>query len=237
MRKLFLLLVFLMTGWVGFWWAKDRTAPKPLVLQTQVEKEYPVTERKSFVVIVYAHNKAAWCEETLRSIFEQEYDYYRVIFIDDASTDRTFQTAKRFILESHQEPRVVLMRNEARLGPLICLSRAVESLLDREIAIPMDGKDWLSHSGVLTRLNQIYQNPDVWMASGDSLSYPLYQKQEGGVETFYASLFKQLPGDAEKNWIATLEGLSRGRVSRLKEPLLFSNETCPGVIPFIKSKV
>jgi hypothetical protein len=234
--KIFLILCFLGAGWIGFWMAQH--PPQKHALNIHPEKEFPLSERKSFAFIVYAHNQASWCERALRSIFEQEYDYYRVIFIDDASVDNTFEKAKAFILESHQEQKVILMRNEEKLGPALCLFRAVDNLLDKEIAIPLNAKNWLTHSGALTRLNGVYQNPDVWVALAASAAYPSYEIRAGGLETFYAAVFKQLrlddlyhQGAFSSDYLHEVCDLSGGRLRHLKEPLLFSNESIPSREP------
>jgi hypothetical protein len=129
------------------------------------------------------------------------------------------------------------MRNEEQLGPILCLYRAMDNLLDREIALPLDAKDWLTHSGVLTRLNGVYQNPDVWVTLAASAAYPSFAIHAERMETFYAALFKQLPLEAfyragqlaqtSAVYLQPILDLAGGRLRRLQEPLLFSNESVP----------
>ncbi len=227
MKRLFLCLFFLGVGAFGFW--MGRPSPPKVLANIDPEKEFSLAERKSFVFIVYAYNQAAWCERSLRSIFEQEYDYYRVIFVDDGSTDATYQKAKAFILENQQQQKVLLIRNEKKEGFVACLHRAVDQLLDKEIAIPFDAKNWLAYNGALTRINAVYQNPDVWMTFTDAVAYPSYETQSNGLYTFYASLFKELSLDdrveKESAYLKNLSDRSEGRTRNLSEPLLFRNQT------------
>lgn len=197
--------------------------------------EFPMTGRKTFVFVVYAYNQAEWVERTLRSIFEQEYDYYRIVFIDDGSKDNTFAIAKSFIVENNQEGRTLLIHNEEKLGQAPCLYQAISGLLDQEIAIPVTAKDWLSHSGVLTRINAVFQNPDIWIASTSGIAFPSYEKISSGFESFYAALFKQLQLSslelAEKNkkgkpfYLDALKELAHGRSRKVPDILFVSNNT------------
>ncbi len=54
----------------GLWFGKAPVVKKGAVLKNiHPEKNYPVAEHKSFVVVIYASNQAFWCERTLRSVF------------------------------------------------------------------------------------------------------------------------------------------------------------------------
>lgn len=230
------MLLFLV-ALAGFWLGQSPQVPKRALTKVQPEKEFPVSEHKSFVVVIYAYNQEAWCVRALRSVFEQDYDHYRVIVIDDASIDKTEEKAKQFVLDNNQDEKVILIRNETHLGPVASLYRAIDSCLDREIVIPLNGKDWLSAPTVLNRLNIAYQNPDVWLAQGQSIEYPSYAIREEGQISYYAALFKQLRlkdlfarGHFVSNpeaYLIPLHDLAGGRVRKLKEPIAFSNLTLP----------
>jgi len=199
------------------------------------EKEFPVLENKSFVIALFGHNDAVWCERALCSIFSQEYEQFRVVFIDDASRDQTYEKVKSFIMANNQEHRVILMRNEKEMGVDASFQRIAEQFQGGEIVAPLYLSDWLVHSQVLTSLNQAFQNPDVWIVCGKSLAYPSYEFLElpdwkkkvanyEGMRAFYAGLLKQLPGHFAKNFafIPLLE-LAKGRVKNVEEPLSFRN--------------
>ena len=108
---------------LGFWFGQPKKpAPQKAVLtHIHPEKDFPVCEHKSFVFVVYAYNDVLWCERTLQSIFEQDYDHYRVIVVDDGSVDQTREKAKEFILKNKQDEKVILIRNEERVGAVACL--------------------------------------------------------------------------------------------------------------------
>jgi len=180
----------------GFWFGFDRytgARKKDVALNIYPEKQFPVSEHKSFVIVIYSYNQAQWSERCLRSVFEQEYDHYRIVFIDDHSTDGSLQKAKEFIADNNQEDKVTFLENKIKSGPITSLYRAVETCLDREIILPLDGKDWLSEENVLCKINSAYQNPDVWITLGSTIDYPTYEKKRDLHHSFYAALFKQIP--------------------------------------------
>ncbi|MBS0625725.1 MAG: glycosyltransferase family 2 protein [Verrucomicrobia bacterium] len=237
MNRPLLILLAAAAGFFGFQMGEGplTQAKEPVRIKVHPEREFPLAQYHSFAFIVYASNQAAWCERTLASIFAQDYDYYRVIFIDDASTDGTSDVAHNFIVDNHQVDRVILIRNEKRLGPCASLYRAAESCSDREVAIPLEAKDWLTHEGVLTRLNGAFQNPDVWIASSSAISYPQYEMDcPGGLNAFYAGLLKQVHLEdlfsaegvlslSRDSYLKPLTAMAGGRIRSISEPLSFAN--------------
>ncbi len=232
--RVFLCLLVLAAGGVGYLAGKKQA---PVKIAGSDPETFPLTEYKSFAIVVYACNQATWCERTLKSIFEQDYDHYRVVFIDDASNDGTYEKASDFILESNEERRAILIRNETRLGPVGSLYRAIDGCLDREIAIPLDAKDWLAHPSVLSQLNAAYQNPDVWYASGQAVEYPSYAKEDAAGEnascSFYAGLMKQIRLEdltqegrftvSKKAYQVPLRQLAGKRIALLHKTVAFDN--------------
>ena|SRR5579872_5863945 len=236
--RIFLFLLVLAAGGAGYFTGKKQD---PAPVAGNGPEIFPLTEYKSFAIVVYACNQAAWCERALKSIFEQDYDHYRVVFIDDASNDGTYEKTRDFIVESHEERRAILIRNEVRLGPVGSLYRAISGCLDREIAIPLDAKDWLAHPSVLTEINAAYQNPDVWFASGQAVQYPSYAKMDASAEcapcSFYSGLMKQIQLEdltlenhfalSKKAYLIPLRQLAGKRTALLQKPIAFDNAaTC-----------
>lgn len=231
MWRWFLLLVAALGG---IWWGREapRKAPSSSV-QRHPEKEFPVIEHKSFALVLYGYNQALWCERSLHSVFEQEYDHYRVLFIDDASSDGTGERAKQFVLDNHQEEKVVFFSNEQRLGPVASLYKVIDRCLDREIVLFLDVKDWLSSPYALSRMNRSYQNPEVWLTSCQAIEYPSYAIREAKEISFYAALFKQLKlhdlyqkghfASSLEACLTPMRELGAGRIAKLEEPLFFDN--------------
>ena len=128
--------------------------------------------QKSFVVVIPSFNNAPWCRRNLESVLNQAYPLFRVIYVDDASTDDTPQLVAEYLVDSGTADRVTFHRNSSRVGPLANIDRAVRSCDPNAIIVLVDGDDFLAHPEVLTRLNVIYQDPDVWVTWGQFTRFP-----------------------------------------------------------------
>ncbi|MCI5051712.1 MAG: glycosyltransferase family 2 protein [Simkaniaceae bacterium] len=176
-------------------------------------KAKEIKEQKPFVIIVPSYNNAEFVEKNLSSILEQEYSNFRVIYIDDCSTDATYKKAAQVVRRYNAEGKVKLIRNKRNFGSMANMYNAVHSCKNEEIVAVVDGDDWLSYVHVLRDLNAYYQNDDVWMTSGNYLEYPEYVEgqnqpfdlktlksasvrrkswQTSHLRTFYAGLFKRI---------------------------------------------
>jgi glycosyltransferase involved in cell wall biosynthesis len=153
------------------------------------ERIFPVIESKPFVVVIPSYNNERICHRNLQSVFDQTYKNFRIIYIDDCSTDQTHEKVKS-LFDSHPERSATLIKNEKNLGALENLYRAIISCKDEEIIVILDGDDWLAHDLVLEKLNAFYANPDIWMTYGSYLYYPSYGKGECS-RPFPQEVFKQ----------------------------------------------
>jgi len=199
-------LVFTAAFYVG----KASRAPiSSAVLQTRFEpSRYPLVNR-SFVIAIVGRNNGAWLEKTLRSAVSQNYPQFRVIYIDDASDDGSFDLVKDLVQESREKERITLLRNETEQGELVTLAHAIHGCDPQEIVVRLGGEDWLAHEWVLTKLNQYYANSDLWMTYGQSREYPGFSIgaakaldpalavrsqpfSAAPLQSFYADLFQQV---------------------------------------------
>ena len=60
-------------------------------------------------VIMPAYNAAAYIEEAIRSVMAQTYSAWRLLVLDDGSTDDTVEIVQRL---AQQDSRITLLRNE-----------------------------------------------------------------------------------------------------------------------------
>lgn len=127
---------------------------------------------KSFVIITASYKNADWYKRNLDSLFNQNYDNYRIIYIDDASPDSTGQLVQEYINECKQDHKVTLIRNTERQGAVANIYKAAHLCKPDEIILIVDGDDWLAHDNVLNRLNEIYQDPNVWATYGQFMWFP-----------------------------------------------------------------
>jgi len=171
---------------------------------------------KPFVILITASNHSPYCEKNLFSALTQNYSSFRILYIDDASTDGTFEKAnalaRQFSPRSYE--KVTFLRNKVRKGSLACLYDAIHNhCQNHEIVLVVDGADFLAHENVLTKLNKVYAKSFTWMTYGNFLDYPSYRQipmkcrqlsknvvfnnsfrthemPEVHLKTFYAGLFK-----------------------------------------------
>ena len=177
---------------------------------------YPL-EYRSFVIVMIAHNNGAFIEKSLASIFSQHYPHYRMIYIDDGSTDGSASLAGDLIASSGQKELVTFIRHPEQSGELAHLSSIVREIDDQDIVVWLGGKDQLAHVWALTHLNAYYVNPELWLTYGQYLEMPGYRLGKSApferaewetkgfrghpfvsshLKTFYAGLFQQIdPAD------------------------------------------
>ena len=172
-----------------------------------------VSAHKPLVVIIPSYNNAAWCIKNIESVLLQTYTNYRVVYIDDCSTDETCALVQKKVVEAGVADRVTMLRNVARRGALANIYRAVHQCDDDEIIMLLDGDDWLAHDRVFEMVAHAYTNRDVWITYGQYQAYPdgkmgeckpipraimagnYYREYEwctSHLRTFYAGLFKHI---------------------------------------------
>ena len=128
---------------------------------------------KKIVVTVTAYNVKDWYERNLGSIFGQKYSNYRVMYVDDRSTDGTPELVERFIQQAGQVRRVTLIKNKEWLSQLANHYVISHMCDDDEIIVNVDSDDWFKHEQVLSLINKVYsRDPNIWVTCGGSQLYP-----------------------------------------------------------------
>ena len=166
----------------------------------------------SFVVIVPSYNNAGWYEKNLDSIFFQEYNNYRVIYIDDCSSDGTAQLVQHYIDEHNCSDVITLICNDTRHGALFNTWKAVWQCDDHEVVLVLDGDDWFAHEHAMKIVDAEYKKNYV-MTYGQFKRFPSGAKGQcrqlprriiehnayreydwvtSALRTFYAGLFKSI---------------------------------------------
>ncbi len=213
MKKFLFFLLLLSAVFVGSFAAArkfdfQKKKPRETCLRARFQPAPFALKNRSFAIVIIGVNNGATVAKTLASVFSQNYDNYRVIYIDDASDDGSFDLVRDLIYDSDHLGIVTLVQNDERLGDLANLFRAVQACRDDEIAVVLQGEDWLAHEWVLQRLNAYYADPDLWLTFGQYREFPTYQlgicqecKEDklraqpftaSHLKTFYVALFKKI---------------------------------------------
>jgi len=137
-------------------------------------------EEKPLVVIACSYNNIKWAKKNLDSIFFQRYRNYRVIYVDDGSTDGTADFVEHYIKDHDIEDKVIFIRNKQRLRKLANVYRAIHLCKDNEIVIMVDGDDWLAHRGVFKFINREYNDKNVWFTYGQYRNEPAREAERWG---------------------------------------------------------
>ena len=131
-----------------------------------IAQESGALEQKPMVVLTASYNNKEWYERNLSSIFNQRYDNWRLIYINDCSTDGTGELVQQYIIKRGMQNKVLFIDNKQRRGHLANQWSLIHTCAKNEIIVIVDGDDWLLHDNVLSFLNQMYQDPEVWMTYG-----------------------------------------------------------------------
>jgi len=181
----------------------------PLVLENQLN-----CVQKPMVLVITSYNNADWYEKNLDMVFAQNYSSFRVIYVDDCSTDGTGELVAQYIKEKGLEDKILLIRNKIRMFKMYNLVHVIHNFCkDDEIVLDHDGDDWFDHENALSIINAAYEDPDVWLTYGDWIRFPSLEKSNcekvpnevvenssyrnykwvtSAQRTFYAWLFKRI---------------------------------------------
>lgn len=153
------------------------------------------TKNKIKVIIPF-FNPGDFLDMCISSVLTQDYDNYEVLFIDDCSTDGSFnkipgcifktdennqpirdENGEMIILEKHpllektKCQNVVAWKASERATALPNIHNGIMKFATNEddIVVLLDGDDWLYGKGTLSYINDFYnKNSDCWMMYGSS---------------------------------------------------------------------
>ncbi len=127
-------------------------------------------------VITPFYNPGEFLEKCVASIISQKYENFEVIFIDDCSTDGSYDKLPQ------DDPRVKIIQNTDRKTALENIYIAVMDHCDPDdIVVILDGDDWFPTKKVLSRVNEIYNENDCWVTWGQAS----WTDGRRGFATFY----------------------------------------------------
>lgn len=183
------------------------------ISQETILKDIILPENKRFVIVIPSYKNITWCDKNIISCLDQEYSNFRIIFTDDCSPDGTFDKVKEIVDKHPNRDKATLIKNEVRKGAMENLYDMIWSCADDEIIVTVDGDDWLAHTKVLNKLNEVYSQGDVWLTYGQFQEVPsgniglckqipdyitktnAYQRYDwcsSHLRTFYTWLFKNI---------------------------------------------
>ena len=122
-------------------------------------------KQNKFRIVTPSYNNEEWVEFNIASILNQTYTNYEVLYLCDASTDKTFERVTELVGDN---PKFKLINRSENKGAMYNYSHELEEFLsdDDSIMIHLDGDDWLYDETVLEKFNKFYNEHDCWMTYG-----------------------------------------------------------------------
>ena len=139
-----------------------------------------------FTVLVPSYNVEKWAEKNVTSILNQNYENYDVYYIDDCSTDNTYEIVDNVFKNYHDHSKITFLKNSFNRGKMYNVYEAMKNIEDDAIVLIVDGDDWLKHPDVLNILNKVYKD-DVWMTAGSYIESDTLRKVSPNISNDYWS--------------------------------------------------
>lgn len=120
--------------------------------------------RNHFHIVSTQRNAGHDAVRCLNSVERQHYpkDSYRHLLIDDSSSDDTLNIIEAWC-QHHPCHNVDLVKRSQRRGGTWNTLDGIRQVDGESIVIELNGDDWLPDPGVLSFLNKVYRDPEVWM--------------------------------------------------------------------------
>jgi len=118
------------------------------------------------IIVTKLYNAENYIEQCIGSIMGQSFKDFKCYITDDLSTDNSVAIVKNLIADDN---RFILIENTNKLyqpGNYDQVIRDNKEINDNDIIIEIDGDDWLPTSKILEKINQVYQDDNVWITNG-----------------------------------------------------------------------
>ena len=122
-------------------------------------------KENKFKIIVPLYNAENYIEHCISTILQQTYKNYEMIVINDASTDNS----KEKIENIRRKIKFKVIHREENVGALRNIVEGIEEICNdpEDIIIIIDGDDSLYSVDVFEKINNIYQNENIWLTYGN----------------------------------------------------------------------
>lgn len=134
----------------------------------------PIEKKKNknrFVIIIPSYNNEKWVEWNLNSVINQSYNNWRIIYVNDSSTDNTMSKLENIIRENGISNKVTIINQRDNMGQAYSRYMAFQKCNDDEIILLLDGDDWLYNQEVLEKIDNFYKNNDILFSYGNYYNY------------------------------------------------------------------
>ncbi|MCK5632133.1 glycosyltransferase, partial [bacterium] len=71
-----------------------------------------INGEKPIVLVIASYNNANWYKKNIDTVVSQNYSNWRIVYVDDCSTDGTGNLVEQYIKELEIEDKVTLIKNK-----------------------------------------------------------------------------------------------------------------------------
>ena len=123
-------------------------------------------------IVTPSFNQAAYLEETIRSVLEQDYEPIEYVVVDDGSTDGSPEIVRRY------EDRLAWWTRQENAGQVAALNRGFARATG-ELMGYLNSDDTLLPGAVARMVEELERDPDLWLVYGDALYTDEASRQTG----------------------------------------------------------
>ena len=146
----------------------------PSFLQAELyyyESKYNISQHEELPLCIVAPGRNLESEgrytRFFSSIAKQNYSNYKLIYIDDASTDGTVLSIKKYLTNPEFEKlvsRTKILENSQRLYALANRNAGIRNHCEEDdIIVDIDPDDVILGQQAFKFINSIYQDPNIWI--------------------------------------------------------------------------
>ncbi|WLD94941.1 glycosyltransferase family 2 protein [Alkalihalobacillus sp. AL-G] len=127
------------------------------------------------VLIPFFNPGVRFLKKAVDSVFIQTYNQWKIIFVDDASTDQSLKGIKEYI----DDPRITLLTNHVNLGQSKAQNVGLDAV-DTPYIIKLDSDDWFFPDTIEVMMEKIKSLPEnVGLLWGNKTD--IYEDREGDI--------------------------------------------------------
>ncbi|SFE08510.1 Glycosyltransferase involved in cell wall bisynthesis [Bacillus sp. OV194] len=130
-------------------------------------------ENYDVTVLIPSYNPGIFLKDALESVFRQTYDKWKIVLVDDGSTDQSLA----FVEDYLNDPRVTLIRLKENAGQSKAQNEGL-AVIDTPFIMKLDSDDWLFFDTIEKLRNEAEKVSDhvalIWGNKTD-----IYEDREG----------------------------------------------------------
>jgi glycosyltransferase involved in cell wall biosynthesis len=111
--------------------------------------------REGVTVLIPFYNPGMFLKDAVESVFRQTYDQWKLILINDASTDQSIDGVEKYL----EDCRVKVIHNFENIGQSKSLNKGLK-LVDTDFLMLLNSDDWLVDNALEVFMHEVMSVPD-----------------------------------------------------------------------------